>query len=346
MAITGIRRLVFKVEDIDTAHRFFSDYGLYPIENDESSALFETMDGGEVLLLRPGHAKLPVHSDQTNIGVYECVWAVDNERSMERLCHDLGRDHQLTRDEDGTVHFVTPFGQAIGLEVWTPRAAHGAPSPSNTVGHVGRLNQPRKWIDRAIPKRIHHCVWTFPDVQEALDYYRDRLNFRLTDVQKGFGVYMRADGAFEHHNIFLADANAGMPNFDGTLRFHHCNFELEDIDEIMVGKNYLDRKGWKNNGWGLGRHRLTSAAFLYTDTVGFLGGEMEYGADCDVIDDGWKPRVWDGPFGTAIFMHELPVWMMDYPNWQVSFARDEDLRFMPADPKPGAAEPAAAREEI
>lgn len=340
MAITGIRRLVFLVEDLDTAQRFFTDYGLYAIERDANSALFETMDGGEVYLRLRAVPGQPAGTEQTGIGVHECVWAVDSDKALDRLCADLDRDHALTRDADGTVHFVTPFGQALGLQVWQPRAVHGAPSPSNTVGRVGRLNQPRKWIDRAVPKRIHHCVWTFPDVQEALEYYRGRLGFRVTDMQKGFGVYMRADGAYEHHNVFLANAHAGMPNFDGTLRFHHCNFELEDIDEIMVAKNFLDRRGWRNNGWGLGRHRLTSAAFLYTDTVAFLGGEMEYGADCDCIDDSWKPRVWDGPFGTAIFMHELPVWMADYPNWDVTFAREDQLRYLPADPKP-VAEPAA-----
>lgn len=339
MAITGIRRLIFSVDDLDTAHRFFCDYGLSPIERDDKSALFETMDGGEVRLLRRGHAGLPTGTEQTGIGVFECVWAVDSRRGLERLCANLSRDHELITDADGTVHFVTPFGQAIGLQVWQPRAVHGAPSPSNTVGRVGRLNQPRKWIDRAVPKRIHHCVWTFPNVQEALEYYRDRLGFRITDMQKGFGVYIRADGAYEHHNVFLADANARMPNFDGTLRFHHCNFELEDIDEVMVGKNFLDRRGWKNNGWGLGRHRLTSAAFLYTNTVDLLGGEMEYGADCDCVDDSWKPRVWGGSFGTAIFMHELPHWMAAYPDWDVAYAREDQLRYLPADPK-RIAEPA------
>ncbi|SLK11644.1 hypothetical protein [Novosphingobium mathurense] len=47
MAITGIRRPVFLVDDIETSQRFFTDYGLHPIERDETSALLETMDGGE-----------------------------------------------------------------------------------------------------------------------------------------------------------------------------------------------------------------------------------------------------------------------------------------------------------
>jgi len=340
MAITGIRRLVFLVDDLETTTRFFSDYGLTPIEADAAAARFATMNGAEVRLLRRGHGDLPAGTAQTGIGVHECVWSVDTPAALDRLAADLARDHTLVTDAEGVVHFVTAFDQAIGLQVWTPRPVHGAPSPSNTPGTIGRLNQPRKWIARAVPKRIHHCVWTFPDVQEALEFYRDRLGFRLTDVQKGFGVYMRADGAYEHHNVFLANAHARMPGFDGTLKFHHANFECEDIDEIMVGKNHLDRLGYSfAGGWGLGRHRLTSAAFLYLN-VPELGGDMEYGADCDCVDDSWKVRVWDGAFGTLIYMHDLPQWLQAEPVWDVSYARDEQLRYLPADPRPAVAEPA------
>jgi len=340
MAITGIKRLVFLVEDLATTSRFFTDYGLRPIEQDATSARFETMNGAQARLLLRGHGDLPKGAAQTGIGVHECIWSVDSAEAMARLSADLSRDHELRVDAEGVTHFITPFGQAIGLQVWQPRAVHGAPSPSNTPGTVGRLNQPRKWLARAVPKRIHHTVWTFPDVQEAMEYYRDRLGFRLTDVQKGFGVYMRADGAYEHHNIFLANAHARMPGFDGTLKFHHANFECEDIDEIMVGKNHLDRLGYSfEGGWGLGRHRLTSAAFLYL-AVPELGGDMEYGADCDCVDDSWKVRVWDGAFGTLIYMHDLPHWLQEEPVWDVAYAREDQLRYLPADPKPVPAQAA------
>ena len=331
MAITGIRRLTFLVDDLEKTTRFFADYGLTKLSVGDDRSCFETMNGAQVVLLKRGHSDLPAATRQTGIGVHECTWSVDSRESLERLKADLERDHDLTTDREDIVRFVTPFGQAIALEVWRARDVFGSPSPDNTVGRIGRLNQPRKWLQRAVPKRIHHCVWTFPDVQLAMEYYRDRLGFRITDVQKGFGIYLRADGAYEHHNIFLANANAPMPGFDGTLKFHHANFELEDIDEIMVGKNVLERRGYSfAGGWGLGRHRLTSAAFLYLN-VPELGGDMEYGADCDMVDDGWKPRVWDGAFGTAIFMHELPEWMKGEPNWDVSYARDDQLRFLAAD---------------
>ena len=328
MAITGIRRLTYLVDDLPECIRFFTDFGLAPVGKADDEALFETMDGGQVRLLPRGHADLPKGTSQTAIGVHECTWSVDTPAALEALCASLAPDHEIERRGDGNVRFVTPFGQAISLELWQPRPVFGAPSPSNTVGRIGRLNQPRKWLDRAVPKRIHHCVWTFPDVDEALDYYRERLGFRLTDIQKGFGVYMRADGAYEHHNIFIANAKAPMPGFDGSLKFHHANFEVEDIDEMMVAKNQLDRRGYRFNDWGFGRHRLTSAAFLYVPCP--AGGEAEYGADCDCVDDSWRPRVWEGNFGTLIYMHNLSDWLMDEPSWDVRFARPDETHFIPA----------------
>ncbi|MBA4088321.1 MAG: hypothetical protein C0491_11070 [Novosphingobium sp.] len=333
MAIIGIRRLTWMVEEVEPCVRFFRDFGLTLIEHNDVSALFEAADGSQSLFLKRGHPELPKGTAQTTKGVHECVWAVDNAEGLERLKARLNGLVELTTDAEGVVHFVTPFGQAIGLQVWQPRAVFGAPTPQNTVGRIARLNQPRKWIDRAVPKRTHHCVWTFPDVQEAVAFYRDVLGFRITDIQKGFGVYMRADGCYEHHNVFLADAHAPMPGFNGTLKFHHANWEVEDIDELMVAKNYLDRRGYAYGdwNWGFGRHRLTSAAFLYVPCP--AGGEAEYGADCDCVDDSWKPRIWDGAFGTAIYMTNLPDFMKGEPNWDVRYAGPDELHYHPAEPR-------------
>lgn len=328
MAITGIRRLTYLVDDLPKSKQFFADFGLSLTGEAKDEAWFEVMNGSQVRLLQRDHPGLPKNAVQTGIGVVECTWAVDGREAFDKLCADLAIDHSLATDDEGIVHFVTPFGQAIAFQHWQPRHVVGAPSPINTVGRIERLNQPRKWIDRAIPKRIHHVVWTFPDVDEALDYYRDRLGFRLTDIQKGFGVYIRADGAYEHHNIFIADANAPMPGFDGTLKFHHANFEVEDIDEMLVAKNYLDRRGYRFNDWGFGRHRLASSAFLYVPCP--AGGEAEYGADSDCVDDSWKPRVWEGKFGSMTFMHNLPHWLVDEPSWDVTYARPDQTHFIPA----------------
>jgi catechol 2,3-dioxygenase-like lactoylglutathione lyase family enzyme len=325
MRIQGIAELIFAVEDTVECASFLEDFGLS--KTDVTDA-FEVVNGARVTLRTLGDSRLP-KSGIVGAGVHECIWAVPDQRSLDRLAKDLAQDHELIKDEDGTLHFVTRFGQAIGIRVFQPRPVVCAPSPTNAPGVVNRLNTPRKWSTRAIPKTISHVVFACPDVDEAFAFYRDRLGFRLTDIQKGLGLYLRAPGSTNHHNIFLIDAGLNNFGFTGQLQFHHANFGLEDIDEIMVGKNYMDRRGHEIGEWGFGRHRLSSEAFLYMPSP--LGGELEYGADCDQVDDRWRPRIWNASFGAFMYAHNMPEWLKDEPEWDVTYATPETSRFLPAD---------------
>ena len=51
-----------------------------------------------------------------------------------------------------------------------------------------------------------------------------QLGFRLSDIQEGFGVFARADGATDHHNIYFLNANLPFPGLghvreDGRGRY-------------------------------------------------------------------------------------------------------------------------------
>jgi hypothetical protein len=49
------------------------------------------------------------------------------------------------------------------------------------------------------------------------------------------------------------------------------------------------------------------------------GGEAEYGADADYVDDAWVPRDWIEPlFGYAHFVHNLPPFLMRNPEWKMA----------------------------
>lgn len=339
MAIIGIETLVYGVEDLPESARFFEDFGLPLHKRDANFAHFRLSQGSNVHI-RPLNDPWFLKSEQVGLGVRECIWGVDSQESFDELVTDLRRDHDIHLDPDGSARFVTSFGQALGLKVWGKKPVCSAPSPFNSPGRINRVNETRKWIRRAIPTTIQHVVWSFPDVNQTLAFYRDRLGFRLSDIQLGSGVYVRADGATDHHNIFIADASFKALGFDGTIRFHHANFGVEDIDEIMVGKNYMERRGWPKSSWGLGRHRISSGAFLYLKSP--AGGEAEYGADIDVLDDRWMPRVWEGIFGSHIFMHDLPVFMQHEIEWNVGFC--DPMSRYPAATTPGksAAPPAQA----
>jgi catechol 2,3-dioxygenase-like lactoylglutathione lyase family enzyme len=317
MAILGIECLIYGVEDVEKSCRFFEDFGLRLAAPAAGVGRFDLPEGSHVLIHHRDDPALP-QSSLVGDGVREVIWGVDTEAALEALVAGLSTDRKVKRDRDGTAHFLTDFGLAMGIRLWAKKPVLSAPDPLNAPGSVRRLNQQRKWRLRAYPKAIAHVVFAVPDYQAGYAFMRDRLGFRLSDNQRGFGMYLRADGTNNHHNLLLLNAAAPFPGMDGMHRFHHANFAVEDIDEIMVGANHMVRCGWEPSHLGLGRHRIDSALFYYIPCPG--GGEAEYGADADYVDDGWVPRDWHAPlFAYAHYVHNLPPFLMKPPAWDFSY---------------------------
>eukprot|EP00456_Euglypha_rotunda_P015292 TRINITY_DN1489_c0_g1_i9.p1 TRINITY_DN1489_c0_g1~~TRINITY_DN1489_c0_g1_i9.p1 ORF type:complete len:232 (-),score=35.04 TRINITY_DN1489_c0_g1_i9:151-846(-) len=212
----------------------------------------------------------------------------------------------------------------MGLRVFAKKPVISSPDPINAPGHVNRLNRNRRYRKRAVPKVIQHVVFAVDNFELCFKFLCERLDFRVSDYQPNYGLYARADGANNHHNIFLLNARLPFPGLDGETRFHHANFGVEDIDEMLVGANHMIRRGWEASHFGLGRHRTDSALFYYLPCP--AGGEAEYGADADYLDDAWVPRYWTSPlFGYSHFVHNLPQFLMDEAAWDVRYLTDSDF---------------------
>jgi catechol 2,3-dioxygenase-like lactoylglutathione lyase family enzyme len=317
MSILGVESVIFGAEDFDRSVSFFSDFGLPMHSSSPDSATFQLETGSKVIIRRATDASLP-KSHYVGSGVRETIWGVDSAASLEALVKGLSADRKVTRDEDGTAHFFADDGMALGLRVWQKHQPLSAPDSLNSPGNITRLNRHRTWRKRAIPKMINHVVFASPNYVESFKFFRDRLNFRLSDHSKGLGAFARADGASEHHNIFWLNAHqrgGGKPGFE------HVAFAVEDIDELMVGANHMTRKGWSQGALsGLSRHRIASAIFYYLDCP--AGGQAEYLADTDCLDDRWIPRVWSPNFGVIAWATTLPPWLMQEPEWDVAFDPD------------------------
>lgn len=316
MPITGIESLVFGVEDVAKCERFMCDYGLRPLARPTEGQLLSELEvesGARVVIRSHSDPSLP-KSALVGFGVREVVWGVDTEASLSRLLSRVGWDRKVFRDPDGTAHFLTDCGLPVALRVWRSRPVLSAPDPVNAPGAVNRVNTHRKWRKRARPKTIQHVVFNATSYESDYRFFCDRLDFRISDVQKDYGAYLRADGAINHHNLLLLNASLPLPGFDGQPRFNHANFGVEDVDEIMIGANHMERRGWGKSHLGLGRHRIDSALFYYLPSP--TGGEVEYGADGDYLDDSWVPRFWENPlFGYLTFAHNMPPFFLDEPAW-------------------------------
>lgn len=320
MAILGIESAIYGVDDIEQCSRFFADFGLSLVSKAADEVVYEVATGSKVVLRKRGDPRLPA-TYAHSVGVHETIWGVDSQASLDRLAADLGRDRKLSKDADGTIRFLANDGMPLGLRVWNKRAVVSVADAVNTPGTIKRLNQHRQWRQRCRPKSINHIVFFSDDYVSSFEFFRDRLGFRFTDHSKGVGVFARADGTNEHHSIFLLDAK--LPVVPGNRPgFMHLAFGVDDIDEVMIGANYMEKKGWantsRNSSGGVSRHRISSAIYYYVDCP--AGGEAEYHADTDYLDDNWVPRAWDFKFGSLMWAHRVaPMFAGDDIPWDMTF---------------------------
>ncbi|MBH3423587.1 MULTISPECIES: VOC family protein [Pseudomonas] len=320
MSIIGIESLVYGVDDIALCTQYLKDFGLALKRSDETEAVFELAEGSSVYVRSINDSRIP-NSKQVGFGVREVIWGVDTQQALTALVQSLSQDREVSVDSDGTARFFTDGGLAFGLRQFTKKPIVNAPAPTNAPGMVCRLNTPRPWRTQAIPKTINHIVFAVPDFLQETAFFQERLGFKLSDYQHNVGVYLRADGTNNHHSLLAMNASMPTPGMDGQLRFHHANFGVCDLDELMIGVNNMERAGWPKSHFGLGRHRIDSALFCYLPCP--AGGEIEYGTDADYVDDTWVPREWPIPlFAYSHWVQDIPPFLVEAPAWEFRYLTD------------------------
>jgi hypothetical protein len=80
MAILGVAKAVYGVDDLDKSTQFFTDYGLGLQEKTAQKTVFELEDGSQVILRKKDDPALPKAWFDGN-GVKETIWAVDTQES-------------------------------------------------------------------------------------------------------------------------------------------------------------------------------------------------------------------------------------------------------------------------
>jgi hypothetical protein len=298
MSIIGIESLVYGVEDVATATRFFEDFGLVR-DGSARGTVFRLAEGSSIDIRPAGDASLPPPFGAAT-GLRELVWGVDRRDALDAIANDLAADRQTQRDNDGTLHTVDDAGIAIAFRLYERRPLSDPTQGENGLATIMRWNQLRKWYKRAEPKVLHHAVFGVPDIDKGISFYRRRLGFRITDMIRNVGVFMRCDGRPDHHNLFFHRGGK-------APHLNHVAFGLENIDEMMTGVNEMQRRGWSSKE-GLGRHRMTSIIFCYFECP--AGGACEYMCDSDYLTDDWQPHLWDSGFANH---HWLANWNPHHP---------------------------------
>jgi hypothetical protein len=131
-------------------------------------------------------------------------------------------------------------------------------------------------------KRFGHFVIMSQNFDRTLAWYREMLGFRCSDevyegersnVVGSFNRLDRGQDYVDHHAFFCIRGD--------KTGLNHFSYEAADIDDILVGHEHLQGKGYRHM-WGLGRHKLGSQFFDYWCDP--WGRVHEHWADTDVLN--------------------------------------------------------------
>ncbi len=280
--LTGIDRIEYGVEDMETCARFLSDWGLREGPPAGAARVFRTLDGTEVAIAPADDSSLPppIESGST---LRRVVWGVEDAEALERLGARLS-DRAGFAAGGEEIACRDPNGVALGFRVSRRQPVAVAGSPVNSWDSHPRVDARTPVYARAEPVAVGHVVFFVPDIEPALAFYREALGFQLSDSYPGDGYFLRCRVEGRHHDLFLLrtpDARRGL---------NHVAYAVRDIHEVFGGGIHMNRRGWRTQ-IGPGRHPVSSAYFWYVHCP--CGGLAEYYANDDYCTAAWQPKEWE-----------------------------------------------------
>ena len=278
MAIHRLDSVTLGVPDLDGAGRFYEDFGL--IRTGTHS--FATLDGGDQLYLLPSPYRRLVNA----------TFAVDSVDDLHRAARSLTElgiaatvsGERLSAVEPST---LVQIDLIVRSRLLQPRFE--AP-PVNGPGRFDRVNARAPGVvveGRVRPRRLGHFVLGSTDYEGSRRFFIDGLGFKVSDIVKDFGVFLRC--STDHHNVLVQRAPVPF--------LHHTSWQVEDVDAIGRGAMDMLAEHPERHVWGLGRHYAGSNFFWYFKDP--VGNFAEYHSDMDCIPEDaiWTPEVLEGARG-------------------------------------------------
>jgi len=258
--IRAIAYARLRAPDLDLAESFLTDFGMVRSAR-TSTALYMRGSG-------PLH-----HLHVTELGPPAFVgfaYAVDDPDDLERIARFPGASGIEPIDEPGAgrrVRLREPNGFQIEIVHGIESVAELPIEPYPQHATKESMKPPPGMRVKFGPsriRRISHGVLATPDVPGTVRWWREVLGVIPTDDMYA-GSYDNLIGSFnridagdqpvDHHVIFvLKNTVAGL---------HHLSFEVEDVEDIFLGNEHLERVGKYEHLRGIGRHILGSQVYDY-----------------------------------------------------------------------------------
>ena len=164
-------------------------------------------------------------------------------------------------------------------------------------------------------KRIAHSVIMTQNAKEKIKWYREMFGFLPSDdvyagsednIVASFNRCDRGETFVDHH-VFLC--------LEGPKTgLNHLSFEVQSIDDVMLGHEHLKQIGKYQHVWGIGRHVLGSQIYDYWKDP--WGRVHEHWTDSDVLNVRHRPNLlseeegltsqWGEPVPQEFITHAIP----------------------------------------
>jgi catechol 2,3-dioxygenase len=196
---------------------------------------------------------------------------------------------ELAPGSGDVVRFRSPSGHTIDLEHGQRQVGNRMPTLNPPVGPDGLVGMH--------PPRIDHIFLMCEDVNGATDFFRDVLEFRMTEqivADDGYQIASFLERSHSTHDIaFLTGPDGG---------FHHVAFWVDDWNELRHGADTCAYHGVTVDA-GPTRHGATRGCGLYFFDPAGNRNELFTGGYWFDPDD--EPTTWtESEIGRAIFYYQ------------------------------------------
>lgn len=247
--------------DLDRMEAFLTNFGLVRQARTKTA-----------LYMRGTGAAHHIHVTELGApGFIGLAFHAQNGEDLVRISKADGAAPMETMDEPGggqRVRLADPNGIAIevvhGMAEIEPIAVRA--NVMNTAGASRRRVGARKSLagGAAHVKRLGHFGIVSPDPAGTVAWYRVILGFAGSDeiyvdaednVMASFNRVDRGAEFVDHHTLLCVHgAKAGL---------NHLAFEVEDMDDLLIGHDHMKAAATGTHMWGPGRHVIGAQVFDY-----------------------------------------------------------------------------------
>jgi catechol 2,3-dioxygenase-like lactoylglutathione lyase family enzyme len=282
--MTDIAYVRYQQPDLDLAERFLHDFGMTTVSRVPGTLRMRTAHGyAQAYVAHQGPVSCFL---STGIVVDAAQW-----RDAASWPEAVRVDAEPRFPGDATLTVRDPDGYEYDL-LATPEHAPPLPIAPPAGFNFGTYKTRCNAMRIAAPRppavlRLGHVALKVADVARSVEWYRRRFGLVVSDlIHDGdecniVTAFLRCDlgGDFaDHHVIALAQAS--------PAAIHHASFEVQDLDEVAAGGQWLERCGYERL-WGVGRHLLGGQIFDYWRDP--WGNNLEHYTDGDVFNNEAQP---------------------------------------------------------